>query len=72
MMSFSRPIQCSHSHADPVWPEGPLNILFGGTDRIRIQQRRIHTSPKILQCEQHWKCKLKKKYLYVKEDKKKV
>ncbi len=20
-MSFSRPIQCYHSHADPIWPD---------------------------------------------------
>ncbi len=25
-MSFSRPIQWYHSHADPIWPTVPLNL----------------------------------------------
>ncbi len=24
-MSFSRPIQWYHSHADPIWPDGNFN-----------------------------------------------
>ncbi len=24
-MSFPRPIQCYHSHADPIWPDGTLH-----------------------------------------------
>ncbi len=26
-MSFSRPIQWYHSHADPIWPDGTFNCL---------------------------------------------
>ncbi len=25
-MSFSRPIQWYHSHADPIWPDGTFNL----------------------------------------------
>ncbi len=25
-MSFSRPIQWYHSHADPIWPDGTFNM----------------------------------------------
>ncbi len=25
-MSFSGPIQCYHSQADPIWPDGTFNI----------------------------------------------
>ncbi len=27
-MSFSRPIQWYHSHADPVWPDSTFNSRF--------------------------------------------
>jgi hypothetical protein len=26
-MSFSRPIQRHHSHADPIWPDGTFYVL---------------------------------------------
>ncbi len=26
-MSFSRPIQLYHSHADPIWPDGNFNCI---------------------------------------------
>ncbi len=29
-MSFSRPIQWYHSHADSIWPDGTFNIAFLG------------------------------------------
>ncbi len=28
LMSFSRPIQWYHSHADPIWPGGTFKVLF--------------------------------------------
>jgi hypothetical protein len=28
-MSFSRPIQWYHSHADPIWPDGTFNTQNG-------------------------------------------
>ncbi len=32
-MFFSMPIQWYHSHVDPIWPDGTLNILDGHSYR---------------------------------------
>ncbi len=31
-MSFSRPIQWYHSHADPIWPYGTFNVPVSGSN----------------------------------------
>jgi hypothetical protein len=33
-MSFSRPIQWYHSHADPNWPDGTFNVFFLNTHSL--------------------------------------
>jgi hypothetical protein len=35
-MSFSRPIQWYHSHADPIWPDGTLRYSL--EDYFRTSQ----------------------------------
>ncbi len=52
-MSFSRPIQWYHSHADPIWPEGTLKLsdfaedLYGlgiswNTMDKRVDSLKVH------------------------------
>ena len=42
-MSFSRPIQWYHSHADPIWPDGVRHVtgtgsgLLGEIPRVVVQ-----------------------------------
>ncbi len=42
-MSFSRPIQWYHSHADPIWPDGsfkPREICNWSKDEVKAAYRR--------------------------------
>ncbi len=45
LMSLSRPIQWYHSHADPVWPDGTLNILCTKEVNKDACMVRISVSP---------------------------
>jgi hypothetical protein len=38
MMSFLRPVQWNHSHADPIWPDGNFKKL-----KTSFQDRELDT-----------------------------
>ncbi len=44
-MSFLRPIQLYHSHADPIWPDGTFNQMFPS---VKLRQAKIKSSTKFI------------------------
>jgi hypothetical protein len=41
-MSFSRPIQCYHSHADPIWPDSTFKKSSETDFSIIPKQKKKH------------------------------
>ncbi len=49
-MSFSRPIQWYHSHADPIWPDGTFKAFGKDLSRLNPNNTGVQAEDKVLKC----------------------